>query len=104
MKDVDEENDKANDSDASTASTASSVSPNPARVGIKEDAAQVVDGSGMPESGLASSVPQLETQKELSKEEKTAQRRQELKRTIGVVDGGTGDPVGNTGLRKKRKF
>lgn len=103
LKDIDEENDKANESDASTASTASSVSPNPARVDIKEDTTQAGDGSWIPDSGVASSVPQLETQ-ELSKEEKAAQRRQELKRTIGAVDGGTVGPVGNTGLRKKRKF
>lgn len=112
-QDENENNDsieKADDSDASTASTASSVSPVPldlkANNGAsgKDIASNAMEGSTIPKSELASSVPQLETQKEMSKEEKAAQRREQLKRKIGTSETSAGNTVGNTGLRKKRKF
>lgn len=101
------EEDKAEDSDASTASTTSSVSPEPAGPSTIDQALndnasiQPVGDAAKAMSQLPSSVP-LETQKPVSKEEKAAQRREELKRKIG--DTGASSTIGNTGLRKKRKF
>lgn len=106
LKSVNEENEKAHESDGSTSTaSSSSTSAKQDQTDIKAIATQAVDESTVSHAELASSVPQLETQKELSKEEKVAQRREEIKkRTAGVADLGSGTTVGNTGLRKKRKF
>ena len=107
-----QKDDAANDSDASTASTASSISPLPNKSVSIDAATAAKDGS------TADSVPQPppvepdpEPEPELTKEEKTAKRREELKRKIGTNTGpstgtrsGGAATVGNTGLRKKRKF
>lgn len=98
---IEDDEDPANESTASETSSTAPVSTKPEdENNVTKDGSSIgVDGSANPDPAPAPPPPE----EELSKEEKAAKRREELKRKIDSSNTAAGT-IGNTGLRKKRKF